>query len=50
MDQKLSKIDLQILAGLYSPSKVESLWENVRFLILERLTKSVLKKRNNLAN
>ena len=41
---------MQVLAGLYSTGKVESLWENVRFLILERLTKQVLKKRTNLAN
>ena len=39
IDQKLNKIDMQVLAGLQSEGKVEPLWENVRFLILERLTK-----------
>ena len=39
MDQRLNKIDMQVITGLYSAGKVESLWENVRFLILERLTK-----------
>ena len=50
MDQKMGKIDSQMLVGLYDANKVETLWGNVRLLVLERLTKSVLRKRNNLAN